>query len=84
MSIEEVVKELEGLTPEQLEQVADVIRGFSQRGRSAILSHASVPASVVDHAVSHGWPAELFSDLIGSLPELERAPQPPIEKRPDL
>jgi hypothetical protein len=61
-----------------------MIRGFSKRGRWEILKHASVPAYVVDQAVSHGWPEELFSEVIGSLPELERGPQPPPEKRPDL
>jgi hypothetical protein len=39
---------------------------------------------VVDEAVQHGWPAELFTDLIGSLPELERSAQPPVENRASL
>jgi len=43
-----------------------------------------VPARVVDEAVQHGWPAALFTELIGSLPELERPAQPPVENRANL
>jgi hypothetical protein len=39
---------------------------------------------MVDVAVQHGWPAELFTELIGSLPELERSAQPPAENRANL
>src|ERR1019366_1730054 len=46
--------------------------------------HAAVPARVVDEAVQHGWPAELFTEVIGSLPELERSAQPPVENRANL
>jgi len=43
-----------------------------------------VPAYVVDEAVQHGWPAELLTELIGSLPELERSAQPLVEDRTNL
>jgi hypothetical protein len=43
-----------------------------------------VPARLVDEAVQNGWPAELFTELIGSLPELERSAQPPVEDRASL
>ena len=49
-----------------------------------IFAQTQIPASVVDEAVQHGWPADLFMELIGSLPDLERAIQPPVENRPDL
>jgi hypothetical protein len=39
---------------------------------------------VVAEAVQHGWPALLFTELIGSLPDLERAAQPSVENRSDL
>jgi hypothetical protein len=81
-SIEELITELKRLTPEQVDEVARIIRGLSH-GESPT-AHQPVPAYVVDEAVEHGWPACLFTELIGSLPDLERAPQPPIESRADL
>jgi hypothetical protein len=83
-SMEEVITELKTLRPEQVDEVARIIHDLSKaRSREAPL-HSAVPAHVVDEAVQHGWPAELFTELIGSLPELERSAQPPAENRADL
>jgi hypothetical protein len=83
-SIEEVIIELKGLTPEQMDEVARIIRALSQTGHREYALRSGVPAHVVDNAVRHGWPAELFTEIIGSLPKLERATQPPLERRTDL
>jgi len=56
--------------------------GFSASGEAPL--HPAVPARLVDEAVQNGWPAELFTELIGSLPELERSAQPPVEDRASL
>jgi hypothetical protein len=82
--MEEVITELKTLRPEQVDEVARIIHDLSKaRSREEPL-HPAVPAHVVDEAVRHGWPAELFTELIGSLPELERSAQPPAENRADL
>jgi hypothetical protein len=82
-SIEELITEIKRLTPEQVDEAARIIRGLS-RAESLGALRAAVPASVVAEAVQHGWPALLFTELIGSLPDLERAAQPPVENRTDL
>jgi hypothetical protein len=83
-SIEEIIVELKSLPQEQVDEVARIIHALSQtkRGESSLCS--GVPAHVIDNAVQHGWPAELFTELIGSLPDLERAAQPPVERRSRL
>jgi len=83
-SVEEVISELKRLRPEQVDEVARIIHDLSQSGCGEAPPHAGVPACVVDEAVQHGWPAELFTELIGSLPELERSAQPPVENRANL
>jgi hypothetical protein len=83
-SVEEVITELKRLRPEQVDEVARIIHDLSQGGCGEAPLHAAVPARVVDEAVQHGWPAELFTELIGSLPELERSAQPPVENRASL
>jgi hypothetical protein len=83
-SMEEVITELKRLRPEQVDEVARIIHDLSQTGCGEAPLHAAVPARVVDEAVQHGWPAELFTEVIGSLPELERSAQPPVENRADL
>ena len=83
-SMEEVITELRRLRPEQVDEVARIIHDLSQTARGEAPLHAAVPARVVDEAVQHGWPAELFTELIGSLPELERSAQPPVENRANL
>lgn len=82
-SIEELIAELKKLTPEQVDEAARIIRGLS-RAESPTSHQPAVPAYVVDEAIQHGWPARLFTVLIGSLPDLERAAQPPVENRADL
>jgi hypothetical protein len=83
-SVEEVITELKRLRPEQVDEVARIIRALSQTGSGDALLHPAVPAHVVDEAVQHGWPPELFTQMIGSLPEFERPAQPPIENRTNL
>ena len=83
-SMEEVITELKRLRPEQVDEVARIIHDLSQTGCGEAPLHAAVPARVVDEAVQHGWPAKLFTELIGSLPELERSAQPPMENRVGL
>jgi hypothetical protein len=83
-SIEEVVTELKRLRPEQMDEVARIIHDLSKAGCGEAPPHPAMPAHVVDEAVRHGWPAELFTELIGSLPELERSAQPHVENRADL
>jgi len=82
-SIEELLTEIKRLTPEQVDEVARIIRGLSH-GESPTAHRYAIPAYIVDEAVRHGWPARLFTELIGSLPDLERAAQPPVENRTDL
>jgi hypothetical protein len=83
-SVDEVITELKRLRPEQVDEVARIIHDLSETGCGEAPRHPAVPAHVVDEAVQHGWPAEFFTELIGSLPELERSTQPPVENRPNL
>ena len=83
-SMEEVITQLKRLRPEQVDEVARIIHDLSQTGCGEAPLHAAVPARVVDEAVQHGWPAELFTEVIGGLSELERSAQPPVENRADL
>jgi hypothetical protein len=83
-SVEEVISELRRLRPEQVDAVARIVHDLSRTGHGDAHPHHAVPARVVDEAVRHGWPAELFTELIGSLPELERSAQPLVENRADL
>ena len=78
--MEQVITELRKLRPEQVEEVARIIHNLSQTGRE----QAALPAHILDEAAQHGWPTELFTNLIGSLPELERYAQPAVEDRADL
>jgi hypothetical protein len=84
VSIEEVITELKRLTPEQVDEVARIVHDLLSAQSAAAFRHAAVPARVIDEAVRHGWPAQLFTELLGSLPDLERAAQPPLENRADL
>lgn len=83
MSIEELVKDLQRLTPQQIEYVASIVHGFSlgDGQQNEVANRVAIPSSIVDEAVRHRWPKELFTELIGSLPELERAPQPAYDTR---
>jgi hypothetical protein len=80
-SVEEVISQLKRLPPEQVDEVARIIHDLSQSGCGEAPPHAAVPTLVVGEAVLQGWPAELFAELIGSLPELERCAQLPAEDR---
>ncbi len=84
VSIEEVITQLKRLTPEQVDEVARIIHGLSCAERPAAPQYSDIPAQVIDEALQHGWPAQLFAELIGSLPDLGRAPQPPVEHRANL
>jgi len=83
-SIEELITEIKRLSPEQLDEVARIVQRLSRTEDAVAPRSPTVPAHVVDEAVSHGWPARLFTELIGSLPDLERAAQPSAENRADL
>jgi hypothetical protein len=71
-SVEDVITELKKLRPDQVDEVARIIHGLSEAACAEAPQRLVVPASVVDEAVQHGWPAELFTELIGSLPEVLR------------
>ena len=71
-SVEDVITELKKLRPDQVDEVARIIHGLSQAGCAEAPPRSMVSARVVDEAVQHGWPAELFTELIGSLPEVLR------------
>lgn len=81
--MEDLIQDLKSLTPEQLEQVARMVHEFSSSGEqpSQWQTRREMPQSIIDDAVFHGWPPELFMTLIGSLPQMERAPQPNHEIR---
>lgn len=83
-SIDELITEIKRLTPEQVNEVARIIQGFSHAEIAASPRQSAVPACVVEEAVEHGWPAFLFTELIGSLPDLERPAQLPVQNRSDL
>jgi hypothetical protein len=83
-SIDELMREIKRLTPEQVNEVARIIQGFSHAEIPVAPRQSAVPASVVEEAVQHGWPPLLFTELIGSLPDLHRPAQPPVENRSDL
>ena len=82
--MEEVITELKHLRPEQVDEVGRIVHLLAQAKCETAPRNPLVPACVVDEAVQHGWPAELFNALIGGLPELGRATQPPAERRSDL
>lgn len=83
MSIEELAKDLKSLSPEQFDQVARIVHGLSLSAGRQCESRAQItmPQSIIDDAVRHSWPQKLFVELIGSLPELERAAQPGYDVR---
>jgi hypothetical protein len=82
--MDEVITQLKRLRPEQVDEVSRIIRDLSQAGCAEGPVNPVVPARVVDQAVQHGWTAELFTKLIGSLPEFERSAQPPAERRANM
>jgi hypothetical protein len=76
-SVEEVITELKRLRPEQVDEIARIVRDLSQDACEETPLHRAMSADTVDDAVQNGWPAELFTQLIGSIPDLERSAQPP-------
>ena len=88
MSIEEIIVELKRLTPGQVDEVARVIHQFSSAEVAQTFRHtdvaAKVPPQMVADAVRNGWPEQLFTEVIGSLPDLGRPTQPPAEARTGL
>jgi hypothetical protein len=84
VSIEEVITQLKRLTPEQVDDVARIIHGLSCAERPAAPRHSALPDHLIHAAVQHGWPAQLFAEVIGSLPDLVRGDQPLVENRPNL
>lgn len=83
-SVDEVIAALKTLRPEQVDEVARIIRDLSQAGSGEARQNPAIPADVVDEAVRHGWPVELFTKVMGSLPDLARPVQPLEENRNDL
>lgn len=76
-SVEEGISELKRLRPEQVDEIARIIHDLSRdAGKEAPL--VSVAVRTVEDSVQNGWPAELFTRLIGSIPDLERSAQPPL------
>jgi hypothetical protein len=84
-SVEEIMAQLRRLRPEQIDEVATIVKRLAQTESSgAEPARAGVPAGVLDEAIGNGRPALLFTELIGSLPDLERPTQPPAENRATL
>ncbi|MGO9966292.1 MAG: hypothetical protein ACLPY2_03385 [Bryobacteraceae bacterium] len=69
-SVEDVITELKKLRPDQVDEVAQIIHDLSQTGSEKVPPRLIVPARVVDEAILHGWPAELFTEVIGRLAEI--------------
>jgi len=84
-SVEHIISQLKRLRPEQIDEVATIVDRLAETKSSGNAPTLSVvPASVVDQAIANGWPAALFTELIGSLPDLERPIQPTAETRASL
>ena len=83
-SVDDVIVELRKLTPEQVDEVARVIEEFSHTPALAPESRYRVPDEIVEKAVRNGWPTTFFEEVVGSIPDLERPAQPPLQERPRL
>src|SRR5258708_30872594 len=83
MTEEEILAEHPGLEKEDFAAVyafaADVTDSAYGARRSEAARSLGIPSHVVDEAVKHAWPEHFFTELIGSLPDLERPTQPPVE-----
>lgn len=82
-SVEALIAELKTLTPDQLERVAQMVHSLSESSSQrephppCILSRP-----LLEQAVENGWPAELFSEVIGNIgDDFERPAQPAYEVR---
>ena len=79
-TVEDLVPELRGLTPDQLDRVAKVVREIA--GGVAPARSAMGSPSVVEQAVRNGWPVSFFTDVVGQISEdFERPAQPPDDAR---
>jgi hypothetical protein len=74
-SVEDLVAELKALTPDQLDRVSRIIhelaRGADLVGTcdAGMIPQSAIPPSVLEQAVQNGWPATLFTDVIGQVPD---------------
>jgi hypothetical protein len=72
-SVEDLVVELKALTPDQLDRVARIIHELARRanpagaGDAGMTPQSAIPPAVLDQAVQNGWPAALFTDVIGQV-----------------
>ena len=91
-SLEQLVVELKALAPDQLDRVARMVHELSDGnkptapGSAALLppQSAVVRPEVLEEAVRNGWPAALFTEVIGqALDDFKRHSQPPYEVRQD-
>ncbi len=85
-SVESLVAELKVLSPDQLEQVARIVHELSAKVPSSVDSAFSVVSdAVLEQAIQNGWPAALFTEVIGRIDgDFERPPQVPNEVRQAL
>jgi hypothetical protein len=87
-SVESLIAELRELTSDQLDRVAQVVHKLAaERSHTPPEGQcdAGVPESIIAEAVKNGWPANLFTDVIGRVGEdFARPPQLPFESRPNL
>ena len=89
-SVEDLVVELKALTPDQLDQVARIVRALSGGRHGAADSEdpavaSPVPQAVVQQAIRNGWPASLFTDVIGKIGEdFKRPTELPYDVRRGL
>ena len=88
VSVESVIAELKELTSDQSDRVAQIVHELAAaRGHTRLERQcdARVTESVVAEAVRNGWPADLFTEVIGRVDEdFARPPQLPAEPRPSL
>ena len=88
-SVENLVRELRTLTPDQLDRIALIVHEFNAAAPAESASDArtaaSIAPSVLEQAVRNGWPAELFTGVTGCISDdFRRPPQIPHESRQSL
>lgn len=83
-SAESLFVELKALTPDGLDRVARLVHELyaGQNGNELPPDSAQIPESTVERAVRNGWPARLFTHVIGQPgTEIERQHQLTFENR---
>jgi hypothetical protein len=82
-SVETLIAELKTLSPDQLERVAQMVHTLSEKGsQNESLGPSILSKPLLEQAIANGWPAELFSKIIGNIgDDFERPAQPPFEVR---